>query len=210
MISKADQLKKKQLKEKICAYSKCDKPFIPHNGWHKTCGWRCAVDYQKEVVAKRKVKENRKALKEFKDGDIPHLTKVAQQVFNKYIRKRDEHLPCISCGHIGGMSVDWDDITGEVTYTPNKSIRQRQRHAGHFRPTGRNHQLRFNEDNAHSQCSICNNHLSGNLVPYREALIGKIGLDMVEALETDNETKKYTVEELQEIINTYKDKYKEL
>jgi len=188
MISKAEQTKKKQLKEKICVYSKCDNTFIPHNGWHKTCGWRCAVDYQKEVVAKRKLKENRKALKEFKDGDIPHLTNVAQQTFNKYIRKKDEHLPCISCGH-------------------NEN---RQRHAGHFRPVGRNHQMRFNEDNAHSQCSICNNHLSGNLVPYREALIVKIGLDRVEALENDNTTKSYTIEELKKIINTYKVKYKEL
>jgi len=187
-MTKTQQTKKKQLKEKTCAYSKCDNTFIPHNGWHKTCDWKCAIDYQKEVVAKRKLKENRKALKEFKDGDIPHLTKVAQQVFNKYIRKRDEHLPCISCEHTG----------------------QRQRHAGHFRPVGRNHQMRFNEDNAHSQCSICNNHLSGNLVPYRVALIEKIGLDRVETLEANNETKSYTVDELKEIIDAYKQKTREV
>jgi len=187
-MTKVQQTKKKQLKDRICAYSKCDNTFIPHNGWHKTCGWRCAVDFQKEVVAKRKLKENRKALKEFKDGDIPHLTKVAQQAFNKYIRKRDEHLPCISCDHTGS----------------------RQRHASHFRPTGRNHQLRFNENNCHSSCSICNQHLSGNLVPYRVALIEKIGLGRVEELEANNETKSYTVKELKDIIDTYKAKYKDM
>jgi len=165
-MTKVNQLKKKQLKEKTCAYSKCENTFIPHNGWHKTCGWRCAIDYQKEIVARRKVKENRKALKEFRDGDIPHLTKIAQQVFNKYIRKRDEHLSCISCKHDGN----------------------RQRHASHFRPTGRNHQLRFNEDNCHL----------------------KIGIERVEALETNNETKSYSVEELTNIIAMYKSKYKEL
>jgi len=208
-MTKVQQTKKKQLKEKTCAYSKCDETFVPHNAWHKTCGWRCAVDFQKEVEAKRKLKENRKVLKEFKNGDIPHLTKVAQQVFNKYIRKRDELLPCISCGHKGGLEMIWDE-EGEVRYVENISIRQRQRHAGHFRPVGRNHQMRFNEDNAHSQCSICNNHLSGNLVPYREALIIKIGFDRVEALETNNETKSYTVKELKDIIDTYKAKYKDM
>jgi len=187
-MTKANQLKKNRpLKTKKCKHSKCRKEFTPMNGKHICCDWKCGIDYAKEKEVKRKLKNNRKALKEFREGDVPHLTKVAQQVFNKYIRKRDEHLPCISCNHIGN----------------------RQRHAGHFRPVGRNHQMRFNEDNAHSQCSICNNHLSGNLVPYREALIVKIGIDKVEALEADNDTKKYTVEELQEIIETYKRKYKE-
>ena len=189
MISKKDQTHKvKPLKTKKCKYSKCEKEFVPVNKKHICCDWKCSVDYAKEKEVKRKAQSKRKAIKEFKNGDIPHLTKVAQQAFNKYIRKRDEHLPCISCGHDGN----------------------RQRHAGHFRPVGRNHQMRFNEDNAHSQCSICNNHLSGNLVPYREALIVKIGITKVEALENDNTTKKYTVDELQGIILTYKEKVKQL
>jgi len=208
-MTKAQQTKKKQLKEKICAYSKCNKTFTPHNGFHKCHHWKCAIDHQKEIVAKRKVKENRKALKEFKEGDIPHLTKVAQQVFNKYIRKRDEHLPCISCRHKDGLILIYNE-DDELEYVPSKDATQRQRHAGHFRPVGRNHQMRFNEDNAHSQCSICNNHLSGNLVPYREELIKKIGVEKVEALENNNTTKSYIVEELKKIIDTYKTKYKEL
>ena len=153
---------------------------------HVTCDFKCAIDYAKEKEAKRIQKDKRKAIKTFKDGDVPHLTKVAQQVFNKYIRKRDEHLPCISCTHNGN----------------------RQRHASHFRPTGRNHQLRFNEDNCHSSCSICNQHLSGNLIPYRVALIEKIGIDRVEALESNNTPKSYSVDELQTIIETYKQKIK--
>ena len=188
-MQKIEQLyKAKTLKQKKCKYSKCQKLFTPQNKKHICCDWKCAVEYQKEKEIKRKLQVNRKALKEFRDGDIPHLTKLAQQAFNKYIRKRDEHLPCISCGHTGN----------------------RQRHAGHFRPVGRNHQMRFNEDNAHSQCSICNNHLSGNLVLYREALILKIGITQIEALENNNDTKSYTVKELQEIILRYKTKYKGL
>jgi len=72
-MTKANQLKKKQLKGKKCAFSGCDEMFIPLNVWHKCHHWKCAISYQKEVEAKRRLKENRKALKEFRDGDIPHL-----------------------------------------------------------------------------------------------------------------------------------------
>ena len=75
---------------------------------------------------------------------------------------------------------------------------------------GNNPAIRFNELNVHKSCSICNNHLSGNLIPYREALINKIGLDKVEWLESQKQTYKWTVEELQEVIQTYKAKTKEL
>jgi hypothetical protein len=52
--------------------------------------------------------------------------------------------------------------------------------------------------------------MSGNLVAYREALIKKIGLEMVQELESNNQCKKWSVGELQEIINKYKHKIKEL
>ena len=166
----------------------CRKWFNPIEQGITTCSTDCAIMYGKTNLTKQKCKEQRNAKKEHNSNDKSHLTKEAQKVFNKYIRMRDKALPCISCGHNGN----------------------RQRHAGHYRPVGRNHQLRFNEDNCHSQCSICNNHLSGNLVQYREALILKIGLDSVLALEEYNEAKSYTIEELRGIIATYTNKIKEL
>jgi len=209
-ISKSAQTKKTKPSEdkpkrlKKCHY--CEERNIPYGDMRTFCFKNECITHHN---AKTKLKKNRKALKEFKDGDIPHLTKVAQQVFNKYIRKRDEELPCISCQHKNGMTLIYSE-DDELEYAPSKEATQRQRHAGHFRPVGRNHQMRFNEDNAHSQCSICNNHLSGNLVPYREALIVKIGIGRVEALESNNTSKSYSVEELQEIIKKYKQKEKEL
>ena len=206
-MNKEQQLKKtRPPKTKKC--KECGEPFEYTNPFIKVCGFECAI---KQGKKKHKVKqrvEKFRAVKKFRDGDIPHLTKVAQQAFNKYIRKRDEHLPCISCGHKGGLAVIWEGE--EVRYVRNVNIRQRQKHAGHYRPVGRNHQHRFNEDNAHSQCSICNNHLSGNLVPYREALIKKIGLERVKALENNNETKSYSVEELTDVIAIYKQKFKDM
>lgn len=188
MLSKEDQLKKPPKKPRARKCLSCREYFKPKEQGITTCSTECAILHSKSNFTKQKVREKRKAKKELHDNDRSALTKKAQGVFNKYIRLRDKAEPCISCGHTG----------------------RRQRHAGHFRPVGRNHQLRFNEDNCHSQCSICNNHLSGNLVPYREALITKIGEDKVIALEEDNETKSYSVQELREIIETYNQKIKEM
>jgi len=52
--------------------------------------------------------------------------------------------------------------------------------------------------------------LSGNLINYRANLIKKIGEDELIKLEAEaNETRKFTIQELKEIIETYKKKVKE-
>ncbi len=45
---------------------------------------------------------------------------------------------------------------------------------------------------------------------YRIGLIQRIGKEKVEELESDNEPKKYTIEELKEIKSVYKSKLKAL
>lgn len=84
---------------------------------------------------------------------LTQLKAIAVTHFNKFIRKRDQDKPCISCGK----------------YTLLQ--------AGHFYSAGSNPVVRFNEDNVHGQCKKCNYFLSGNLLPYRENLIEKIGQD---------------------------------
>jgi hypothetical protein len=54
--------------------------------------------------------------------------------------------------------------------------------------------LAFNMHNCHSQCVHCNRHLSGNVVEYRKGLIDRIGLDKVEALENDNEVRRFDID----------------
>lgn len=129
---------------------------------------------------KSELKEKLKTLSDYK--------KELQTVFNAYIRLRDSHLPCISCGrhHTG------------------------QYHAGHYRSVGSNPQLRFNEDNVHKQCAPCNNHKSGNPIEYRINLIKKIGQERVEFLESDHDPKHYTKLELIELKVIYKDKIRKL
>ena len=115
--------------------------------------------------------------------------KDTQAVFNSYIRKRDHGQPCISCG-----------TTASIQYC-----------AGHYRTVGACPELRFEPLNVHLQCNKnCNMEKSGNIVLYRIELIKKIGIDKVEWLEGTHKPKKWTVDDLKEIIKTYKQLTKDL
>ncbi len=164
--------------------------YQPPNSLGRFCNTECAADWLKDNPVKLKSLYNRNVkrdLREFKANDKTILTPKAQSAFNAYIRKRDEKEPCISCGrhHTG------------------------QYHAGHYKTVGARKDLRFNEDNCHKQCSVCNNHLSGNLAEYTPRLIEKIGQERFDKLQKV-ETKSYTADELKEIIRYYKDKLKQL
>lgn len=169
-------------KTKKCKY--CKERFEYINSFQPFCFKEECI---KEHNLKHKAKKSREFKKEFKENDKSTLKELAQKLVNQYVRLRDLNNPCISCGYIG---------TG------------RQIQAGHYKPVGNNQQLRYNTINIHSQCSICNNHLSANLVNYRVALIKKIGLKKVEWLESNHEIKKYDVEYLQRLIKVFRKKIK--
>ena len=176
---------------KIC---KCGAEFVQYTTLMNKCA-KCLADNAKKkreennkLFSRDDVKKARKQLKKLSDSDRSVMTRKAQTVFNAYIRKRDEKELCISCGR----------------------HHQGQYHAGHYRSVGSSPENRYNELNVHKQCSACNNHLSGNLIPYRVNLIDKIGLDAVELIENSSKAKKYTVDELKEIEQEYKRKLKEL
>jgi hypothetical protein len=133
---------------------------------------------------KRALGQRRKALK----TKAQHL-KDAQAAFNAFIRLRDMDKPCVSCGRFHNGK--WN--------------------AGHYRPVGGlGSPLRFNELNAHRQCEPCNSHLSGNLVPYRVELIKRVGLPLVEWLEKDHPSQKWTIPEVQCLTKYYKDAKKHM
>tara|TARA_R110000824_G_scaffold327373_1_gene514244 strand:- start:278 stop:868 length:591 start_codon:yes stop_codon:yes gene_type:complete len=134
-------------------------------------------------LAKKDIKARKQAIK-----SLGELHKEAQPEFNRYIRLRDRGQPCISC----------------------QKHTDRQIHAGHYFSVGSSPELRYVEANVHAQCSICNNHLSGNQINYRISLIKKIGLSKVEELEGPHDPAKYTREDIIAIKAKYKLKYKEL
>jgi len=164
----------------------CKNTFEPVRFAQIVCSMSCAIEHSRALNAKKEKKDTRERKKALKSR--AEWLKEAQAVFNKYIRMRDEKEPCISCSRFH---------TGQY-------------HAGHFRTVGAAPELRFNEYNCHKQCSVCNNHLSGNLLEYRRGLVAKIGIDQVEWLEGKHEAKKYTIEEIQAIKKEYQQKIKDL
>lgn len=178
----------KPVKLKKCV--QCKTLFTPSSSLVKVCGMACALDYGKSVVKVNKVKQQKIQKKEFLDNDKSFQKAKAQKSFNEFIRLRDAGLGCVSCDKPHDWMGQW--------------------HASHFKTRGARPDLAFNEDNCHKACSVCNNYLSGNLVPYRAELERRIGIDRILALDVDCQTKKYTAQDYKEIHLEYQKKIKGL
>jgi len=162
-----DKFEAKHFNQKYCLKEECVRVWVEAakvKNWKKT---------------KAKMKADLMTLSDY--------MKIAQQVFNKYIRLRDKGNVCISCQKI-----------------PKKE------NAGHFWNANNHWSVRFDERNVHLQCEHCNTYLSGNLINYRENLLKKIGKDEYYNLEQEsNKTRKFTIDEVKEIIAAYKQKIKD-
>jgi len=90
-----------------------------------------------------------------------------QAIVNKIVRLRDVHLGCCSCDR----GPEWDG----------------QWHASHLRSVGAASAVRFHLWNIHRGCSICNNHLSGNLAEYLPRIRARIGDAKVDWLYQQNQ-----------------------
>ena len=98
-----------------------------------------------------------------------------QALVNQYVRLRDKKEGCISCD----KPASWHG----------------QFHASHYFPRGRCASVRFNLLNIWKACSVCNLHLSGNLVEYKPRLIEKIGQQKFDELVLlSTQTKSYDIE----------------
>lgn len=180
----------KQPKPKICPI--CSTEYIPRSSLQKVChNYKCALEFNRQADAEIADRKNRKREKEERAEwrkrkeavkPLKHWEDATQRVVNDYIRERDRDLPCISCG-------TWNTVQWE---------------AGHFRSRGAASHLRYNEDNIHKQCHRCNAELSSNAILYRIALVEKIGLERVEALENNNTPHRFTREELKGIRMHYR------
>lgn len=174
----------------------CRAEFVKRSMTHKCCSPECAEIFGREQTKKQVAKKEREETKVRKEKlkRLADWIADAQVVFNRFIRLRDAGLPCICCGtypkSVGALGGDFD--------------------AGHYRSRGSAGHLRFYEDNCHAQLKQCNRWGAGRAVDYRIGLIQRIGLERVEALEANNIPHKWTVEEVKEIIATYKRKIKEL
>jgi Bacteriophage Lambda NinG protein. len=108
-----------------------------------------------------------KTIQKYKNKKLGKLIEEAQKLVNAYVRQRDAineqgDFICISCRKLKSKS---------------------QCNAGHYFNRGNYGSVRFDLDNIHSQCVQCNLYEHGNLIPYRENLIKKIGTERFEQLE---------------------------
>ena len=161
----------------------CKDKFEPIRFNHKFClKDECIKAFVEEVKVKQwketktRMKNNLKTTQDW--------LKEAQTIFNKYIRLRDNGLWCVSCNQM-----------------PKK------KNCGHYFSSGGHSNVRFDEDNCHLQCEHCNTFLSGNLLNYQIGIQKRIGAQkLLELQERAHITKKWSVDELKEIIRIYKNK----
>jgi hypothetical protein len=184
-----------KLKPRAC--KQCGERFMPDRlgqTIHKECVYPFALKLiEKKLKAKAKTERAQTRARKEAIQTIPELIRIAQREFNAYIRARDRHQPCICCGHPLG--------DGEVGGAYD---------CGHYRSTGSASHLRFDERNAHAQRKVCNRYGAGRAVDYRIGLVARLGVEAVEALESDNGIRKWNRDELRQIAATYKAKRKEL
>ena len=154
----------------------CRKEFAPHLPMQSVCSPACALSLAQSKRAKAEKAEQvkqRKADRERKERlkSRSELAREAQREVNRYVRARDFKEGCISCDKPATWQGQW--------------------HASHFRSVGAAPQLRFNLWNIHKACSVCNNHLSGNIRNYESRLKTKIGDEKHAFLLEENSCKKY-------------------
>jgi hypothetical protein len=166
----------------------CKEKFEPIRFNQKYC---LNSDCVKVWVELEKIKQwqSKKKILKSEMKTTQDLIKDAQIVFNKFIRFRDKDKPCISCEKPLGAKFD----------------------AGHYFSSGGHKAITFDEDNVHGQCVACNQHKHGNLIAYQIGIQKRIGAERLLSLhEKANRIKKFTRDELEEIILTYKSKINEI
>lgn len=182
-----------------CRY--CRQPYKPARMGQGCClNLDCIIQAgqaRKAKEAAKQAKAERAAIKVRKEAaKRPKTLKVeAQAAFNAYIRARDliAGHNCIDCGkpfepQKPGGSVD----------------------AGHYLSRGSHPNLAFSEQNCFAQRKNCNRPGGTTATAFRLGVIDRIGLDAVEALESDTTPRRYRAEDYRAIRDLYRAKLKEL
>ena len=192
-LERSAKHKPKSIKAKTCKV--CKEKFIPRRPMQSCCSYPmpCEATKADQLAAKsaaHRAKSQRGETKQRLEAikTLPELLKRCQIDFNKYINTRDADKPCIACDE------------------PIRTVA----HASHYLSVGARPNLRFSELNVHRGCSKCNLFLHGNLINFRINLIKRIGLEAVEALESDHTPKNYTRDQVNELAAHYRAKTREL
>jgi hypothetical protein len=160
----------------------CKQKFEPIRFLHKYCLQDDCIRAFVAEVKEKTWKETKTRMKTDLKTTQDWL-KEAQTIFNQYIRLRDQGLNCISCDK-----------------PPLK------KNCGHYYSQGGHSNVRFDKDNCHLQCEHCNTYLSGNLLNYQIGIEKRIGAQkLLELQERAHTEKRWSVDELKNIIKKYKE-----
>ena len=166
----------------------CKEKFEPKTFLQKYCFKdeciKVFVEKNKEKVWKEKVKKHKESEKET-------WLKLARVTCHTYVRLRDKDKGCISCG---------------------KPLQPKNTDAGHMWSSGNHSYLRYNEFNINGQCSRpCNKDKAGDINNYRINFIKRYSQELLDSLDQEaKREKRYSIDDLKEVIEYYKKKTKEL
>lgn len=186
----------KPIKPKLC--KTCKTSFTPRLPMAVCCSPMCALSLARSKRAKaekvRQVKEKRETrARIIETKGRGYWIEQAQKSFNLWVRTRDAGQPCICCGK---------------PFEPQKPGGSMD--AGHYLSRGSAPHLRFDERNVFGQRKNCNRPGGTTRAAFRAGLIARIGLEAVEALECDQEPRKWSIDDLKQIKATYAAKVREL
>lgn len=128
-----------------------------------------------------------------KQSNRQKLIERLDAIFSMYIRLRDSddngYFHCISCG----LTRPWSSAD-----------------CGHYYSRS-NMSIRWDEDNAHAECVMCNRFSPDHLAGYERNLVEKIGQERVDALSVKaHSVRKWSEWELEELIKEYQSKVDDL
>jgi hypothetical protein len=173
------------LRPKRCKNCKC--AFKPNTPLQYLCSPGCQKEYERKKSAGKEKKVRMPAVKLPSLGELKGL---ARSTFQRWVRLRDKGKPCISCGSTDTL-VD----------------------GGHYLKAELFSGLIFHEMNCNGQCQDCNRGKDGNTDEYRVGMVNKYGETAVLLLEASaprNRQYGYRRDELNEIIDRYNIKIKDL
>lgn len=170
------------MRRTTCAH--CRKKLEPGEYIHDACkapyAEACGAKAERKAAKaiKTSAKEDRAETKRRKEKlkTERDWLNECQVIANRYARVRDRNDGCISCDKPDSWDGQW--------------------HGSHFRSVGAASAVRLNLWNVHKACSVCNNHLSGNIGEYLPRLVAKIGAEKVEWLKAQNGITRYGIDYL--------------
>ena len=203
----------KKPRPKRCRVESCRTLFVPARMGQAVCSPACAI-----IDAPKNQDRARKAMAQVERADTKvrkeklksrsEFLHEAEKAVRDYRRTYELSIGsgCISCGE------SQESILNAQGWKVGGAF-----DGGHFMGKGARPELRLLPENIWLQCKSCN---SGSYMHarkgytvsqgFRSGLIDRIGLEAVEALESDHTPRKYATEDLKAIKDEYREKLKVL